>query len=46
MLKDKQALRRFTTVEQIERLAVYLCSAAASTITDAALPIDGGWTAQ
>ena len=46
MLKDKQALWRFTTVEQIGQLAVYLCSDAASTITGVALPIDGGWTAQ
>ena len=46
MLKEKQALHRFTTVEQIAQLAVYLCSDAASTITGVALPIDGGWTAQ
>ena len=46
MLTDKQALPRFTTVEQIGQLAVYLCSDAASTITGVALPIDGGWTAQ
>ncbi len=46
MLKEKQPLQRFTTLEQIGQLAVYLCSDAASTITGAALPIDGGWTAQ
>jgi 3-hydroxybutyrate dehydrogenase len=27
-------------------LAVFLCGDGASTITGAALPIDGGWTAQ
>ncbi len=44
MLKDKQALPRFTTVEQIGQLAVYPCSDAAATITGVALPIDGGRT--
>ncbi len=46
MLKEKQAMPRFTTVEQVGQLAVYLCSDAAATITGTALPIDGGWTAQ
>src|ERR1700733_8764825 len=43
---EKQPMARFTTPEQIGGLAVFLCSDAASTITGAPLPIDGGWVAQ
>ena len=32
--------------EKIAALAVFLCGEAASTITGAALSIDGGWVAQ
>jgi 3-hydroxybutyrate dehydrogenase len=41
-----QPNKQFITTEQIGALAVYLCSDAAFPITGAALPIDGGWTAQ
>ena len=37
---------RFTTPEKIGALAVFLCGETPSTITGAALSIDGGWTAQ
>lgn len=40
-----QPTKKFTTVEQIGDLAVFLCSPAADNITGAILPIDGGWTA-
>lgn len=40
-----QPTKKFTTVEQIGDLAVFLCSSAADNITGAILPIDGGWTA-
>ncbi len=46
LLAEKQPSERFTTVEQIGALAVFLCSEGAANITGAALTIDGGWTAQ
>jgi 3-hydroxybutyrate dehydrogenase len=41
-----QPTKRFVTVEEIGALAVFLCSDGAASITGAALPMDGGWTAQ
>ena len=46
VLLHAQPTRKFVTVEEIGALAVFLCTAGASSITGAALPIDGGWTAQ
>lgn len=46
ILSEKQPSGRFTTVEDIAALAIFLCSSAAANITGASLPIDGGWTAQ
>jgi 3-hydroxybutyrate dehydrogenase len=40
-----QPTKQFVTVEQVASLVVYLCSDAASQITGANLPMDGGWTA-
>lgn len=40
-----QPTKKFTTVEQIGDLAVFLCSGSAQNITGAVLPVDGGWTA-
>jgi 3-hydroxybutyrate dehydrogenase len=46
LLSEKQPSREFATTEQIGALTLFLCSEAAAQIRGAALPIDGGWTAQ
>lgn len=46
VLLAAQPTKRFVAIEEIGALAVFLCSDAAASITGAALPIDGGWTAQ
>ena len=45
VLLAAQPNKRFATVEEIGALAVFLASPAAQSITGAALPVDGGWTA-
>jgi 3-hydroxybutyrate dehydrogenase len=42
---DRQPTRRFSTVEEIGALAVYLASDAAGNVTGTNVSIDGGWTA-
>jgi 3-hydroxybutyrate dehydrogenase len=46
LLADKQPSREFVTAAQLGALAVFLCSEAGAQIRGAALPVDGGWTAQ
>jgi 3-hydroxybutyrate dehydrogenase len=46
LVREKQPTCRFTSVEDIASLALFLCSATALNITGASFPIDGGWTAQ
>ena len=46
LLSEKQPSRDFATPEEIGALAVFLCSHSARQIRGAALPVDGGWTAQ
>jgi 3-hydroxybutyrate dehydrogenase len=46
LISEKQPMLDFTTPEKIAALAVFLCGDGASTMTGAALPIDGGWVAQ
>lgn len=41
-----QPSRRFVEVEEIAALALFLCGDAARSITGAAIPVDGGWTAR
>ena len=46
LLSEKQPSHEFATPGQLGALTVFLCSDAAAQITGAALPVDGGWTAQ
>lgn len=46
LLLEKQPSGKFTTVEQLGTLAVFLCSPGADNITGVPLIADGGWTAQ
>ncbi|MEX0760298.1 MAG: 3-hydroxybutyrate dehydrogenase [Tistlia sp.] len=46
LIGEKMPSGEPVTPEQIGAFAVFLCSPAAERITGAALPIDGGWTAQ
>ncbi len=41
-----QPTRRFIEVEEVAALAVFLCGESARSITGAAIPIDGGWSAR
>jgi 3-hydroxybutyrate dehydrogenase len=41
-----QPTKRFVDIEEIAALALFLCTDSARSITGAALPIDGGWTAR
>ena len=41
-----QPTKEFVEIDHIADLAVFLCGEPASGLTGAALPIDGGWTAQ
>lgn len=46
LLKEKQPSRRTSNPSEIGALAAWLCARQAHNITGAAIPIDGGWTAQ
>ena len=46
LLGEKQPSLEFAASDQIWALAAFLCSDAASQIRGAAVPVDGGWTAQ
>ena len=46
VLLGRQPNKRFATVEELGALAVFLAGDAAASITGAALPVEGGWTAQ
>ena len=46
LLSQKQPSGEFATPAQLGALVVFLCSAAASQVSGAAMTVDGGWTAQ
>lgn len=46
LLSEKQPSGRMSSPVDIGALALWLCSPAAHNINGAALPVDGGWTAQ
>jgi 3-hydroxybutyrate dehydrogenase len=46
LLREKQPQLKFTTVDQIAGLALFLCSDTASNMQGVQLVSDGGWTAQ
>lgn len=46
LLKEKQPSGRTSSPEEIARTVLWLCDPAAHNLTGAAIPIDGGWTAQ
>lgn len=45
-LSQVQPTKRFVATDEIGALAVFLCTDMAASITGAAIPIDGGWTAR
>ncbi len=45
VLLAQQPNKRFATVDELGALSVFLASEAAASITGAAIPVDGGWTA-
>ncbi|MFD1141525.1 3-hydroxybutyrate dehydrogenase [Larkinella insperata] len=46
VILTKQAIKDFISPESIAALCLFLASDGAATLTGAALPIDGGWSAQ
>ena len=46
VLLAAQPTKQFVTTEQIAGMAMFLCTAAANSITGTSLQMDGGWTAQ
>ena len=46
VLLKKHAVKEFVPIEVIAKMALFLASDDAATITGVAMPIDGGWSAQ
>ncbi|MFD7902133.1 3-hydroxybutyrate dehydrogenase [Kitasatospora sp. NPDC059722] len=45
IMLDRTAIKRLIEPSEVAALALWLCTPAASYITGASLPVDGGWTA-
>jgi 3-hydroxybutyrate dehydrogenase len=45
VLLEQQPNKRFATTDELGSIAVFLSTDAAASITGAAIPVDGGWTA-
>jgi 3-hydroxybutyrate dehydrogenase len=45
LLRSKQPMHQFSTVESVGGLAMFLCSDLAGTMTGTAISMDGGWAA-
>ncbi|MGQ0579286.1 MAG: 3-hydroxybutyrate dehydrogenase [Betaproteobacteria bacterium] len=46
IILERQPSKEFVSIEDVAALAVFLAGDAATSVTGAALPIDGGWVAQ
>jgi len=46
LLSEKQPSKRMSSPSEIGALALWLCNIGSHNVTGAAIPIDGGWTAQ
>jgi 3-hydroxybutyrate dehydrogenase len=46
LLREKQPSGRTSTPDEIARVVLWLCDPVAHNLTGAAIPVDGGWTAQ
>lgn len=46
VILDPQPTKKFIQIDEVAKLALFLCGDAAQGMTGTALPIDGGWTAR
>lgn len=46
LMREKQPSQRTSLPSEIARVVTWLCEPAAHNLTGAAIPVDGGWTAQ
>lgn len=46
IILDPQPTRKFVKIEEVAKMALYLCDDAAQGVTGTSMSIDGGWTAR